>query len=299
MKYDFVTETSGKWILAGEHAVLRGCPALVFPIFSKKLHLRYSSESATNGLNLVLQGTHGSELELLVLGVLEKACQLLQFERTTLKGTLEIDSELPVGAGMGASAALCVALAQFFFYLGKIANKEDLYEFSRQLENLFHGESSGVDVAVALHQQPLIFERSGRKELFSPTWKPLWSISYSGQRGITKECVDQVKKLIERNDILGNQIDQKMNQAVAACLQALSQTESNESFEILKSGIDKARSCFENWGLASGAVHEHMNYLTSHGALAVKPTGSGGGGYVLALWKKMPPEEVCKNLIFC
>lgn len=35
MFYEFQTTTYGKWILAGEHAVLRGHSALVFPIKEK------------------------------------------------------------------------------------------------------------------------------------------------------------------------------------------------------------------------------------------------------------------------
>ena len=46
MFYDFETTTFGKWILAGEHAVVRGHEALVFPIKEKQLTLRYQAASA-------------------------------------------------------------------------------------------------------------------------------------------------------------------------------------------------------------------------------------------------------------
>ena len=39
MSSDFQTTTYGKWILAGEHAVIRGHGALVFPVHNKKLTL--------------------------------------------------------------------------------------------------------------------------------------------------------------------------------------------------------------------------------------------------------------------
>jgi mevalonate kinase len=35
-----------------------------------------------------------------------------------------------------------------------------------------------------------------------------------------------------------------------------------------------------------------MEILMSAGALAVKPTGSGGGGHVISYWAKEPPSNL-------
>src|SRR5687767_13499080 len=42
MSSNFHVKAHAKWILSGEHAVLRGCPALVFPIPSKMVELFYT-----------------------------------------------------------------------------------------------------------------------------------------------------------------------------------------------------------------------------------------------------------------
>ena len=53
---------------------------------------------------------------------------------------------------MGGSAALCVGITRFFAHLDYLP-QDAIYEFSRSLEDLFHGESSGVDIAVAMEGQ--------------------------------------------------------------------------------------------------------------------------------------------------
>ncbi|HEY1020735.1 MAG TPA: hypothetical protein VGE06_00420, partial [Flavisolibacter sp.] len=179
MSIDFTCKSFGKWILAGEHAVLRGVPALVFPIQSRNLELSYSK--GHNPLELRLVGDHGKDLQLLVWGVLEKACEIKKISRADLTGTLLLESSIPVGAGMGASATLCVALTRWLGFLGYVEESE-FYEFARNLENLFHGESSGVDIAVALTGQGLYFTRAGERKPLQASWQPRWYISYSGKR---------------------------------------------------------------------------------------------------------------------
>jgi mevalonate kinase len=75
-----------------------------------------------------------------------------------------------------------------------------------------------------------------------------------------------------------------------------------ESFEsksviILKKSIDQAYACFADWGLIHGALNEHIDLLKKNGALAVKPTGSGGeGGHVLSLWQTPIPSHLKHSL---
>lgn len=294
----FSTQVPGKWILAGEHAVLRGVPALVFPLRSRVLDLSYACATDSKTLNLYLHGEHGEELQLLVWGVLERACEIKKFPRTSLVGDLTLKSSIPVGAGMGASAALCVALTKWLHYLN-VVQEEEMFEFARTLENLFHGESSGVDIAVSLSGQGLHYQRGGERKVLDLQWTPHWYISYSGQRGVTLECVNKVKGLIAGNPELGAAIDSQMRTAVAMCEKALTDPDEPKSMELLKAGIESAGEVFERWGLVEGAPQTHMDMLKKAGAVAVKPTGSGGGGYVLSLWSTPPPEELLSKLIPC
>ena len=274
----------GKWILTGEHTVIRGGAALVFPVYAKSLTLDYFARDAPATCEFL--GQTGNEFKLLFWGVMQKGFELAQKPGTELKGRFEFRSTVPVGAGLGASATLCVTIGKWFESQKLIAHAE-VYEFARQLENLFHGESSGVDIAVALSGKGLHFERTGRCYDFETAWQPNWYISHSGQRGITSECVKKVKILQEKDPKLALQIDEDMKNATAKAEASLIE-KSETSIAELASAIDLANSCFERWGLAGGQVAKHMSALRAAGAVAIKPTGSGDGGYVLSLWKNVP-----------
>ncbi len=297
---NFETRTFGKWILAGEHAVLRGSPALVFPLYSRSLNFKFVAKENKSSklIELKLNGSHGSELELLFRGVLEKAFELKSIAKNEIQGLVEISSSIPIGAGLGASAALCVAITRWFQSLGVVSDSEK-HDFARELENLFHGESSGVDIAVVTEECGLIFSKAEAKEFFKPAWKPNLYISFSGQKGITYECVKKVKSLVEKNPALAAEIDARMKTSVQMCKTALAEN-SEGSFSILRDAIQLSGSCFEDWELTQGLVKDHMNRLTKLGASAVKPTGSGGGGYVLSLWKnEINSQELKSEMIPC
>ncbi len=277
----FSTTTYGKWIFSGEHTVLRGGPALVFPLFKKKLELDYNHTSKP--LTVKASGENASDIEELFPGVLSKALELLNRKDEQLTGDIRFRNELPLGSGMGASSSLCVAFSRWFHYLGFVKTA-DIYEFARQLENIFHGESSGVDIAVVLHEKPLIFKRPNIIETLNVKNPFKLYLSHTGQKGITKECVNTVNSFIKRDPQSGRRVDEKMIQVTLDAIKLFSGSESDKDPKKLVPILDSGYECFKEWGLTTGAVDQHISLLKSRGALAAKPTGSGGGGYVLSLW---------------
>ncbi len=282
----FTTITYGKWIFSGEHSVLRGGPALVFPLFNKKLELDYVRLISDLNLTVLASGENASDILELFPGVLAKALSILNRPYEKIKGTIQFKNELPLGSGMGASSSLCVAFSRWFNFL-ELVKEDEIYEFARQLENIFHGESSGVDIAVVMHAKPLVFKRPNIIEILEVKNSQYLYLSHTGQKGITKECVNKVNSFIKANPSDGKRLDEKM---IAATLRALQfytrksdQTSSSEELALI---LNAGYECFKEWGLTKDRVDVHIKLLRSAGALAVKPTGSGGGGYVLSLWPK-------------
>lgn len=287
--YNFTTTTYGKWILAGEHAVVRGHPALVFPVKQRSLVLNYTPEPTRLGADYA--GISGAEMHLLFWSVLEHGLHLLGLSLNQVEGHFHLDSSIPVGVGMGASAALCVASSRWFVAQHLIPPSE-CHVFAKELEHLFHGKSSGLDIAGVAAEEGVYFKAGNQYPLNTTTQaKPLFFLSSCNQIGITAHCIQQVQELWDKNPVLAQLIDKQMTEAVE---QAKSALESSNSHTVtsLADAIHKAVDCFLQWGLISENLHQHMSKLNAAGALAVKPTGSGGGGYVLSLWDKAPPEHL-------
>ncbi len=288
----FTVSVPGKWILAGEHSVLRGAPALVFPLTQRTLTLTHAP--AEFSLELDLSGDYGPEFRVLFWNLIERACNQAGVKKSHLTGTVKLSSQIPVGSGLGASAALCVAVGQWFENL-KFIKSADVYEFSRNLENLFHGESSGVDVAVTLLKEPIRFLRNGDRQKIKSNWQPHLYLSYSGRKGSTLDCVQRVKAFGEKNPSLGKELDQQMAASVAMAEKALA-SEGLQGLKDLASSIMMAKDCFDRWGLTPEL---EIQSLLGAGAIAAKPTGSGGGGYILSLWEAEPPLKLREFMTPC
>ena len=295
MSCNYTTTTHAKWILAGEHAVLRGHGALVFPMTSHQITLKYLS--APHELDAEFTGSYGPEMHLLFWSVLQEGCQLIGQSFNQLHGHFDIQNTIPIGVGMGASAALCVATARWFSSQNLIKTDE-INEFAKSLEDLFHGKSSGLDIAGVASDIGIYFQQ-GQTKTIHQTWQPHWYLSSCGQIGVTAHCIAQVKSYWDANPAKAYETDQLMNNAVNNAMKAL-EDNNNESLSLLSEAINNAHQCFVQWDLISENLSHHIQQLEDYGAIAVKPTGSGGGGFVLSLWpnaiettgKKIPFEMI-------
>jgi mevalonate kinase len=278
-------KTHGKVILAGEHGVVRGGEALVLPLRSRSLELSWEpSPDGKFHVNSTVAGEPAEKPGPLAEPfrlALNLALDITRFQTPHRGYRVNLHSDIPVRAGLGSSAALSVAVVRFL--AGEGAKLEQPFGLALEIENIFHGKSSGIDVACVLSSAPIRYVRSAPPQDLRMAWRPRFYLSDTGARSSTKECVQKVEAANRRD------LDERMAQAVKDAKSALLSEQSDRETE-LADAMNLAGSCFTEWGL--GAPETLVKKLKDAGALAVKPTGSGGGGYLLTLWKEPPPEEL-------
>lgn len=130
-----------KVILSGEHAVVYGKPALVCAI-NQRLRFTVFERSSQNG---------NSKKNKTILIIADKIKNYLKEKKIKFIKKIfdyKIDSQIPIGQGLGSSAALSVAAVAAFlkFYSGKDFDKELINVLAYQIEKeCFHKNPSGVD----------------------------------------------------------------------------------------------------------------------------------------------------------
>lgn len=277
----FQTHTHGKWILTGEHAVVRGRAALVFPFDEQGLDFIVEDRAELEAVEVNCMHGNSTHMALWVHRVLECALRYVAKPSHLLTGKIRIDSNIPPGLGLGSSAALCVAIARWFAYKQWITEAE-ISNFARELEHLFHGRSSGLDIA-GVNAKSGIYFKQGEVEPINMAWQPDWKLTSCGEEGNTATCIERVQTLWQRHPDVAAEIDVCMGESVDLARRAL-ETDTPFSRQQLKQAIELGHQCFEAWELITPALEKHIQALYDQGAIAVKPTGSGCGGMVVSLW---------------
>ena len=85
---------------------------------------------------------------------------------TDLKAGWTLETNIPLGYGLGSSGALCAAIIDKYSR-ERSWTQEKLRSQLQQMESLFHRTSSGIDPLISFLQKPLIMDGDRISELDS------------------------------------------------------------------------------------------------------------------------------------
>lgn len=214
----------GKLILSGEHAAVYGKPALAMavnryvvatatpqklPFISFDLSdLAYEQRFSLSALDHLKRRIKEKykrfvQGEFKIRDVLHKPVELAQFaftlffEALNIKLTqgikIHIESDIPMGCGMGSSAATILSIVHAIaHHLGLDLPADMFYRLSLEAENMQHGYSSGLDLRVSMYGGCLYMEDG---EIYSRPVPnlPMFLINTGSPETKTGECVEAAR----------------------------------------------------------------------------------------------------------
>ncbi len=145
----------GKIHLLGEHAVVYGKPALLAAINKRiSVTINYSR-------NKQILGGQAYEKEIKqLLEILEEEIKKQTKIKKIEPYSIKINSQVPIGSGLGSSAALSASFTAALLSLLKIPwDKKTIFNIAYTGEKFFHGNPSGGDLATAIEGGFLWFRK--------------------------------------------------------------------------------------------------------------------------------------------
>jgi mevalonate kinase len=282
VKKSVTASAPGKVIIIGEHFVVHGSYAIAAAI-SKRARLTVSGSSGkesiivSNDVKSKLSEHSGrfSAVKEVVRALFEKYGQLENGIR------IDIQSDIPLGSGLGSSAAISVATAGAVSkFMGHNLSQEDIAKFAARGEKSVHGNPSGIDTAASLFGGMILFSRkTGPKPVLLNRVIQLLVV-YSGAPRSTSKLISRVADTKSKFPSTFGRLADASSFASLQLVDALS----NGDLPYMGALMSFSQATLSWIGVSTDNLDALIeNVLHSDFCYGAKLTGAGGGGSIIAL----------------
>ena len=289
-----IASAPGKVILFGEHFVVYGVKAILCSInkrvtvTAEKINERKISINSDIG-DLVLEPNKSIlEINSPLKPFYYLGNKVIKNQDTGIQ--IKIDSEIPLGVGLGSSSACCVAGAAAIFKLFGDISKEEILELAIEAERTIFENTSGADCTVCVYGGIMEYDKKqGFKKIEDePNFQLV--IANSNIEHSTESMVSEVKAFTIKNK---EEFSKLLNQELELVEDVLKLLKENNTIE-LGEKINQNQEYLETIGISNNQLREmiEIGQKTSFGA---KITGSGGGGCIFAITDESNLEDTLKE----
>lgn len=273
----------GKVILLGEHAVVYDRHALALPlaraVTAEVLETADATRIAMPDWNFV-QNVETNNPADGAASVLALVMRYLDVGDRHFD--VRIRARIPAAMGLGASAALAVAMIRAFDRLLDLnLDNRAVDRLAFECEKLAHGTPSGIDNNLATYGEPVLYTRSTatRTKPIRLVEIPPIVIASSGERGITRDQVAGVRARFEKNATLYDTIFGEIDELSIAGAVALRKRD----YATLGAMMNVCHGFLNAIEVSTPSLEKMIGIARSAGAVGAKLTGAGGGGSIVAL----------------
>lgn len=265
------TRYPAKVLLLGEHIVLRGARALAVPFARFGAH--WVRDSAPDERLAAFA-------EYLVAHFTTDELDAPAFRRAVADG-LRLQSDIPIGYGLGSSGTVCAAvLDRFGTAAGRRLPLPELKSFLARMENHFHGNSSGTDPLLVFRRRPLLLGGNEIEEPALPALPAPYRI-FLLDTGISRSTSVYVGRFLERYDATEGAFAQRARSVwLPANARALAALLTGAGDALWSAWVELSDVQRE---LVPDFIPESVRTVWRGTHHALKLCGAGGGGCMLGL----------------
>ena len=284
----------GKVILFGEHFVVYGIKAILCSI-NKRVTV---TAEKTNGKKISINSKIGklvlepnksiSEINSPLKPFYYLANKAIKNEDTGIH--IEIDSEIPLGAGLGSSSACCVAGSAAIFKLFRDISKEEILEHAIEAEKTIFKNTSGADCTVCTYGGIMEYDKNNgfKKIEDKPNFQLV--IVNSNIEHSTQSMVSKVKEFENKNKEKFSNLSNLESQLVEDVLKLVKENKTKEIGE----KMNKNQEYLEILGISNNELTK-MIRIGQSSSFGAKITGSGGGGCIFVLTNESNSKNILKK----
>jgi len=283
-----------KVILTGEHFVVYGAPAIVAAvnIYSKTtasrrndraIVVRSSSPrcaiSFIDGSSRVIQGERDARTRLEPISHVAWAA-LDHFDGVDRGVDIQIDSTIPVGVGLGSSAAVAVStIAAVARLLRRRVDREAIRRLAFESERMIHKTPSGIDQTVSTFGGVMVYrkEKPSQRILVGHAFPIV--IGNTGKMRSTGAMVSKVRAFLTRGGALERRT---LRSAKGISKRALAALQSGD-IRWLGRLMNLNHELLRQIKVSTRDLDRLVSVAREAGAFGAKLTGAGGGGCMIAV----------------
>ncbi len=302
----FSCRVYGKLLLCGEHVALCGAGAAGVPVLQNlTLHFQAHDGAFACISQLVVPDGSSNELSMnnAFFSFVNDICKAhaLPVLGQTLNGTITIRSSIPLGCGLGSSAALCCAIAQLILHYQKDENyhidyQRRVWHLAHRFEQFFHVRASGIDTALCTYGVPLVLSPAqidhAHEDVYAPPQFRISPISCEiltqlhlvyGSISREASCA-KIIHMVQKNLCMSDNA-RVLKRDTIQVLRFLQNAQVNELHAVLAPILTRIHTHLVQLGASTPTMEVIIACAYDSGACAAKLSGAGAGGSFVCLCK--------------
>jgi len=288
-----IASAPGKIILFGEHFVVHGTKAILAAIDK-----RVTVTSAFTDNNIIRVNSELGTLDVPVSSPYEEvksefrpfvylANEMITSNQNVNGLEITINSDIPIGVGLGSSSACCVAATASISGLFKEVSSEENLKMSIEAEKTIFPDTSGADCTVCTYGGIIEYDKINGSKKNTDTSNLNLLITNSMIPHSTKRSVEKVSKFKEDDEERFSQLcalETKLIDEVNIALK-------NKDLITLGLKMSENQKYLEEIQVSNDTLRGMIGSLKEI-SLGAKITGAGDGGCVIALVKDENLDKV-------